>query len=256
MRKFFTFSLAEEEDISKIINSSCHSITASAGDKDRKGRVTVVNCLNPHSFVTAMDDEQFRVALEKSDLLLPDGIGICMSMKKYKGIDLKKIAGDDLHKMVLEVLDGREGSKVYYMGSTPEVLGLIESRLKREHPTIEVRSWSPSFCEELPREESLRIIEDINIFAPDVLFVSMTAPKQEKWVERYRSLLTTTGLVASIGAVFDFYSGTVKRASPIVVKMRMEWLVRLVKEPRRMWQRNFVSTPRYLRYVRKHRGEM
>lgn len=224
-------------------------------DINSYGHPIVVNCLNPHSFVNALDDPAFHTALKNSDCLLPDGEGICLALKKYRGITIKKIAGDDLHNSLLSTIS-KKGGKVYYMGSSEKVLTLIKERVAREHPSIETRTWSPSFCDVLSDEESQRIIDDINMFEPDILFVSMTAPKQEKWVERYRGHLTNVKIVASIGAVFDFYAGTVKRAPAWAVKMGIEWLFRLVKEPRRMWNRNFVSTPRFLRYVKQNHGQM
>ena len=215
----------------------------------------VVDCLNPHSFVKALDDAEFRKALENCDNLLPDGEGICLSLKRWAGKRIGKIAGDDLHRYLLGLVAER-GGKVYYMGSCEKVLELIAERLHREYPSIEVRTLSPSYCDELSAEESSAIVADINAFAPDVVFVSMTAPKQEKWVEKHRGSIEGVKIVACIGAVFDFYAGTVRRAPQWAVRLHIEWLVRLLKEPRRMWERNFVSTPRYLKWVRRHRGEM
>ena len=241
MQKFFTYSLVD----------NIESVTLGDGLRG----AAVVNCLNPHSFVNALDDKEFRVALERSDYLLPDGEGVCLAIRRWKGINLQKIAGDDIHRRLL-VEVAKQGGKVYYMGSTERVLSLIVKRLNSEYPMIEVRTFSPSFCDELSENESQRIVEDVNTFGPDVLFVSMTAPKQEKWVEKWRGLLKGVKVVASIGAVFDFYAGTVRRAPNWMIKLKLEWLFRLLKEPRRMWERNFVSTPRFLKWVKKHNEEM
>ncbi len=241
MQRFFDYQLVEhleEIDLSGSVSQPA-----------------VINCLNPHSFVVANNDSLFQEALQDSDYLLPDGEGICLSLKRWKGIKIAKIAGDDLHRYLLEQME-RKGGKIFYMGSTTKVLDAIVARVHREYPHVAVQTFSPSFCEELPKEESEAIVGRINDFCPDVLFVSMTAPKQEKWVYRHRQKLAGVKVVASIGAVFDFYAGTVKRAPRWAVRMKIEWLFRLVKEPRRMWERNFVSTPKYLRWVRKHRKEI
>lgn len=244
MQKFFDFQLVDDIDlISRHLNTPSSS------------KPIVVNCLNPHSFVEALDDGKFHQALKHSDYLLPDGIGICLTMRRYRGVSIKKIAGDDLHKHLLNMLD-KEGGKVYYMGSSKQVLNLIEERAANEHPTLKVKTLSPTYCDELSEEESNNIISDINEFEPDLLFVSMTAPKQEKWVEKYHDRLTGVKIIASIGAVFDFYAETVKRAPLWAIRMHIEWLVRLIKEPYRMWRRNFVSTPRFLCWVHKHKDEM
>ena len=244
LQKFFNYILAENLDSLNL-----------------HGPTTVVNCLNPHSFVQALNDDEFRIALEQSDVLLPDGEGICLALKKWGNRTINKIAGDDLHRFLLEKLNNEHGksnqpAKVYYMGSSQHVLDLITARLQREYPAVDVRTWSPSFCDKLSDEESLRIIDDINSFNPDILFVSMTAPKQEKWVACHRDRLSSPHIIASIGAVFDFYAGTVQRAPNWAVHLKIEWLYRLLKEPRRMWERNFVSTPKFLHWVYQHRNEL
>lgn len=228
---------------------------AEVGNALKEHRQVVVNCLNPHSFVEALDDDKFQEALEKSDILLPDGEGVCLALKRWKKVNINKIAGDDLHNYLLDYL-GKNGGKVFYMGSSIDVVTRIEERVKREYPNIEIAALSPSYSEKMPESETVEVVNAIEEFRPDVLFVSMTAPKQEKWVLENKYRLKSPTIIASIGAVFDFYAGTVKRAPAWAVKMKMEWLVRFLKEPRRMWKRNFVSTPRFLRWVRKHHSEL
>lgn len=216
---------------------------------------TVVNCLNPHSFIVALDDDQFRSALEEGECLLPDGEGVCLTLKWFKKERIQKIAGDDLHRWLLEKLEAKAG-RVYYMGSSQTVLDAIEKRLHREYPHVKVRTWSPSYDKVMSDSESATIIQDINAYAPDVLLVGMTAPKQEKWVAQHRKEIEQVRVIGCIGAVFEFYAGTVKRAPDWAVKMKIEWLVRLLKEPKRMWKRNFVSTPKFLFWVWKNRKQM
>ena len=90
--------------------------------------------------------------------------------------------------------------------------------------------------------------DEVSLFNPDVLFVGMTAPKQEKWVHLYKNKLNAN-IICSVGAVFDFYAGNVKRSSGIWINLGLEWLPRLIKEPRRLFYRNFVSTPKFILYV-------
>ena len=218
-------------------------------------RPKVVDCLNPHSFVTALSDDDYRKALETCDYLVPDGEGICMAMKWVKGVKIHKIAGDDIHNHLLKKLNDING-KAFYFGSSEKVLRLIADRIHREYPAITVETLSPSYCEELSEEESQDAVKKIDSFNPDVLFVSMTAPKQEKWIACNIDHIKTPKLIAAIGGVFDFFAGTHKRAPEWAVRMKMEWLVRLLKEPRRMWKRNFVSTPKFMLYVFCHRKEI
>ena len=89
------------------------------------------------------------------------------------------------------------------------------------------------------------MVEAVNNFKPQILFVGMTAPKQEKWVYTHKSQLDAK-IICSIGAVFDFYAGTVKRPGKFWIQLGLEWFPRLLREPKRLWRRNFVSTPLFL----------
>jgi len=221
----------------------------------RRTKPLVVNCMNPHSFVTALNDEDFHAALKNGDMLLPDGEGICMALLRWGNRKVEKIAGSDLHKAVLEELEHMEGS-IYYMGSSHMVLKKIEERIAREYPHVKIRTYSPPYKPVLNEEDNRRICDDITAFAPDVLMVGMTAPKQEKWIDANRERLQGVKLIGAIGGVFDFYAGAIKRAPQWAIRMKIEWLWRFVREPRRMWQRNMVSTPRFLKYCRQHQSEI
>jgi N-acetylglucosaminyldiphosphoundecaprenol N-acetyl-beta-D-mannosaminyltransferase len=108
-----------------------------------------------------------------------------------------------------------------------------------------VGTFSPPFKEDFSHEENLTMIETINRAKPDVLWVGMTAPKQEKWIYENREKLDVK-LLGPVGAVFDFYTGKVKRSAPIFQKTGLEWLPRFLREPRRLWKRNLISTPRFI----------
>ena len=165
----------------------------------------VVNCLNPHSFVTAEVDACFKESLLSSTYLLPDGIGVCMALKRYKGIRIDKIAGEDFHYELLSQLN-EKGGKLLYMGSNNVVLGLIEDRIHREYPNIIVKTHSPSYCEDFSTIENKELVSIVNEFAPDALLVGMTAPKQEKWLAKWQKKLQVK-LFMGIGGSFDVLAG-------------------------------------------------
>ena len=110
--------------------------------------------------------------------------------------------------------------------------------------------FSPTFKAEFTEEDNQLMIEQINNARPDVLWVGMTAPKQEKWIHQHKDKLDVP-LSAAIGAVFDFYAGSKKRSPVWVCKMGLEWFPRLLREPRRMFRRNFISSPLFLLMVFK-----
>ena len=208
--------------------------------KERK----IINTINPHSYVIAKKDLLFQKALKASDVLIPDGSGIVLAAKQIHGKSIKKIAGADLHYFLLQKMNEVSG-KVFYMGASQNTLKNIKAKIYREFPNIQVACYSPPFKANFSTEEDTSIVDTINSFNPDVLFIGMTAPKQEKWLYNHKDMLNFT-IASSIGAVFDFYAGTIKRPHAFWINLHLEWLLRLLTEPKRLWRRNFISTPIFL----------
>ena len=122
------------------------------------------------------------------------------------------------------------------MGSTEKILETIKGKIAVEYPHVAVSTYSPPYKPAFTEEENAEMIIAVNKFEPDTLFIGMTAPKQEKWAYQQLEKLNV-GHICSIGAVFDFYAGTIKRAPDWMIGFGLEWLYRLIKEPRRMWAR-------------------
>ena len=211
----------------------------------------IINTINSHSYVTAKEDKVFEEALHDSDMLIPDGSGIVLAAKHINNEDIQKIAGFDLHLYLLEELNKAKGS-VFYMGASRETLDMIHKKIDKEYPNVKTGSYSPPFKPEFSDEENEEIISNINAFDPDVLFVGMTAPKQEKWLNAHKERLNFK-IASSIGAVFDFYAGTIQRPSQFWLDLHLEWLPRLLQEPKRLWKRNFISTPLFLYDVLRYK---
>ena len=227
--------------LKKIINDKIYIAPLTTLRTEKR---CIINTFNPHSYCEAKKDTVFSRALLDSDILLPDGSGIILAAKILNGKKIKKIAGADLHQYLLEKANAK-GQKVFYLGSSENTLQLIVNRINQEFSNIQVKSYAPPFKQEFSNEETSAMIDAINTFKPDILFVGMTAPKQEKWVYLNKDRLRSN-IIASVGAVFDFYAGTAKRAGIFWIKLGLEWLPRLIKEPKRLWKRNFISTPVFL----------
>jgi len=196
----------------------------------------IINTVNQYSYCMGEKDSQFKKVLNDSDILLPDGIGIVLAFKFLKAKTIKKIAGADIHNYLLHYLNEHHG-KCFYMGASNSTLTKISERLSIEYPNIKVGTYSPPYKPEFSKVENDEIINTVNNFNPDVLFVGMTAPKQEKWSWTHKEALNINGPICSIGAVFDFYAGTVSRPNTIWQNLGLEWMGRLLKEPKRMWKR-------------------
>ncbi|OGV25912.1 MAG: N-acetylglucosaminyldiphospho-UDP N-acetyl-beta-D-mannosaminyltransferase [Legionellales bacterium RIFCSPHIGHO2_12_FULL_37_14] len=203
-------------------------------------------CANPHSLVVAGTDPLFSQAIHHADLVIPDGTGIVLASKLLRGAIRHRITGTDLFMRLNQVLHERGNMSCFFIGSKQEILDKMVSRMKKEFPYIQVvGTYSPPFKSEFNQEDNDMMIEIINRAKPDVLWVGMTAPKQEKWIMANRSRLNVK-FIGAIGAVFHFYSGHIKRSHSFFQQLGLEWLQRLLREPHRLWRRTFISCPVFL----------
>ena len=217
----------------------------------------LINTINAHSFNTAKKDQLFAEALTNGDVLIPDGESIVKACKwiKAKSQPKERIAGWDLFSFEMEKLE-RESEKlrtksekskmVMFMGSSQKVLDLIVKRAAEVYPHLKVVTYSPPYKPEFSDKDNKAIIDAINAANPDLLWIGMTAPKQEKWTYSHWNELNIHCHVGTIGAVFDFFAGTVERAPIWWQEHGLEWLYRLMKEPKRMWRRYIIGNSLFL----------
>lgn len=218
-----------------------------------EGKV-LINTINAHSYNTAQKDPLFGEALQKGDALVPDGASIVMACRwlKAKSQPKERIAGWDLFEHEMEQLN-RQGGKCFFMGSSERVLGLVKAKAAEVYPNITVETYSPPYKPEFSDEENRQIIEAINKANPDLLWIGMTAPKQEKWIYTHWMELDIHCHCGAIGAVFDFFAGTVERAPKWWQEHSLEWLYRLIREPRRMWRRYIIGNMLFLINIAKEK---
>ncbi len=207
----------------------------------------LINTINAHSYNTALKDVFFAEALMKGDALIPDGASIVMACRKLKAKSqpTERIAGWDLFTMEMERLN-QKGGTCFFMGSSEKVLNLIREKAKTVYPNIRIETYSPPYKPEFSEEENRAIIEAINRANPDLLWIGMTAPKQEKWAYRHWDELDIHCHCGTIGAVFDFFAGTMERAPLWWQEHSLEWLYRLLKEPKRMWRRYIIGNTLFI----------
>ena len=244
----------------------------------------LINTINAHSFNTAKKDKLFAEALTNGDALIPDGVSIVKACRRIKAKSQPKerIAGWDLFEFEMNKLEecgmrneecgvnnssldnsqsaSADNSKiktqnskfrerqltVMFMGSSQKVLDLIVKRAAEVYPHLKVVTYSPPYKPEFSDEDNKAIIDAINAADPDLLWIGMTAPKQEKWTYTHWKELNIHCHVGTIGAVFDFFAGTVERAPMWWQRHGLEWLYRLLKEPKRMWRRYIIGNALFL----------
>ena len=227
---------------------------------------TLINTINAHSYNTAQTDEAFAEALSKGDYLIADGASIVKACRwqKAKSQPKERIAGWDLFSFEMDNLERKSEQlkaksekclRVMFFGSSEKVLSLIRERAAVDYPNLEVVTYSPPYKPEFSDEDNQAMIKVINNADPDLLWIGMTAPKQEKWTYSHWDELNIHCHCGTIGAVFDFYAGTVKRAPLGWQRNSLEWLYRLLMEPQRMWRRYIIGNAKFLYYIYKEYRE-
>ncbi|MBR5507184.1 MAG: WecB/TagA/CpsF family glycosyltransferase [Clostridia bacterium] len=194
-----------------------------SGDKGRS-----VFTPNSEIIMMAYRDESFRELLNSSDLLTADGIGVVYASKIVKNPIKERAAGYDIACETLEKLS-KKGGSLYLFGSKPGVAEKAGENITKKYPGIRIAGYSDGYFNE---EKEKTIIENINRANPDLLFVCLGAPKQEKWIYEHKNELKA-GVCLGIGGSLDVFAGTVKRAPEFFTKHGIEWLYRLIKQPSR-----------------------
>ena len=221
------------------------------GSKDELAKIpdgkVLINTINAHSYNVARKDELFAEALTKGDYLIPDGMSVVKASKwlHAKSQPKERIAGADLFEFEMNKLNSKGGTAMF-MGSSEKTLAKIVQQAAMVYPNLKVVTYSPPYKPEFNDEDNKDIINAINTANPDLLWIGMTAPKQEKWTYSHWNDLHIHCHVGTIGAVFDFFAGNTKRAPQWWQEHGLEWLYRLIKEPRRMWRRYIIGNTVFL----------
>ena len=230
-----------------MLLKDCRSILYNSSLSELPKAKILINTINAHSFNVAKTNMPFREALINSHILLPDGVSIVWANRLLFGCKIRKTAGADLFKWEMERLN-RTGGRVFFLGSSLSVLDKIKKRASVEYPNVIVSYFSPPFKKQFSLDESCKMVEAVNEFEPDVLFIGMTAPKQETWAADHFHKLKA-GHICCVGAVFDFYAGSITRSPDWMVKIGMEWFYRFLKEPKRMWKRYLIGNSKFVFHI-------
>lgn len=220
---------------------------------NRKARCRYFACVNPHAVEIASADTQFGNALLDADFLTPDGIGVVYASKILGGNLRRRVTGMDVFLGVTSAMEAAGGGRCFFLGSTDETLRKISERMAIDYPRVTVAgTYSPPFKPEFTSQDNRTMIDKINEAEPDVVWVGLTAPKQEKWLYAHRDELRVR-FAGPIGAAFDFYVGNIKRVPAFWGNLGLEWLPRLLQEPKRLWRRSVISAPRFFAKTIKYR---
>ncbi|HNY26112.1 MAG TPA: WecB/TagA/CpsF family glycosyltransferase [Candidatus Sumerlaeota bacterium] len=215
------------------------SVFATVEEWRHQGRRSWLAITNPHSVMTCHRDPAMWDATVEAGMVLPDGVGITLAARILGYPHRGRVTGPTL---MLRLCDwGREkGYRHFFYGGAPGVAEELAARLTERFPGLQVAgTYCPPFRPLAPEEDE-EVVRLINAACPDIVWVGLGAPKQEKWIAKHRDRLMAPVCVG-VGAAFDFHSGRVPWAPAWIRRAGLEWGIRLVLEPRRMWRRNVDS---------------
>ena len=245
--------IRDEEDISELLTCDILGVPVSVVNmeqtkefltqqlKELRGKYVCVS--NVHTTVMAYESSDYGNVQRQAALVLPDGkpLSIVCRWRGYK--QACRVAGPDLMPQIFE-LSQDKGYRHYFYGSKEETLQLFMERLKREYPRLSVAGYYAPPFRELTGKEDQEIVRMINETRPDFVWVGLGAPKQENWMYQHKDRID--GVMLGVGAAFDFYAGTVKRAPKWIQELCLEWLYRLIQDPRRLFKRYLKSNFKFL----------
>ncbi len=196
-----------------------------------------------HMVMESYDDAEYGAKVNAADFIIPDGMPLVW-MQKLQGVHgAKRVRANDLMIMLCAFAEKNDLTVGFY-GGKQTVIDAIRHRAKVDFPQLEiVYAFSPPF-RPLTVEEDAEITAEINAKKPDLLFMGLGCPKQENWMAAHKDKLKTVML--GVGASFDFYAGNVKESPEWLGRLGLEWLFRLIQEPRRLWRRYLILNPRFV----------
>lgn len=197
---------------------------------------------NVHVTVTAGRDPAFLRAIEGSDMATPDGAPVAWLMRKLGHRSQQRISGPDVMWELLGRCE-RESLPVFVYGSTEDTLGKLKANCANAFPRLKLLVESPPFRALSPEEDEAAVKRIVSSCA-GVLFVGLGCPKQELWMHSHRGRIPAVML--GVGAALDFHAGTVSRAPLWMQRNGLEWLHRLLSEPRRLWKRYLITNTLFI----------
>lgn len=209
----------------------------------RQAQRMSVSSLAVHGVMTGVLDDAHRYRLNHLDLVLPDGQPVRWALNVLHRTRLRdRVYGPNL-TLRLCARAAAESLPIYFYGSQPKVLSALVQNLCRRFPGLQVAGWQASRFRPLTTEEKLDVAQTITNSGARMTFVGLGCPRQEVWVYEYRDILSMP--LIAVGAAFDFHAGTVQQAPEYLQRLGLEWLFRLRREPRRLWQRYLLLNPYY-----------
>lgn len=204
---------------------------------------------NVHTTVTAHDDPSYRAVQNGAVMALPDGGPLSQYSRRKGFAQAARVTGPDLMKEMLRE-SAQKHYRHYFYGSTQETLDILREKITRNYPGAIIAGMvSPPF-RPLTEEEDAAAVAAINEARPDFVWVGLGAPKQERWMAAHQGRVHA--LMLGVGAAFDYEAGNIRRAPRWMQRCNLEWLYRLLQDPKRLFKRYFVTNTKFLWWTWRH----
>lgn len=204
---------------------------------------------NVHTTVTAHDDPSYRAVQNGAVMALPDGGPLSQYSRRKGFAQAARVTGPDLMKEMLRE-SAQKHYRHYFYGSTQETLDILREKITRNYPGAVIAGMASPPFRPLTEEEDAAAVAAINEARPDFVWVGLGAPKQERWMAAHQGRVHA--LMLGVGAAFDYEAGNIRRAPRWMQRCNLEWLYRLLQDPKRLFKRYFVTNTKFLWWTWRH----
>ena len=234
--------------LEKVYNKSQREFFEIIEDNLKSENKMFIVTANPETLMIGVNNPEFHDILKKGEVTItPDGIGVVKALSAIGRNVNERITGVDIAKKLLE--EGNKSNKsVYLYGAKPEVLDALVAKLKKDYPNLIIAGARDGY-----NNDEDEVFKDILEKQPDIVLVALGIPRQEILINKYYNKLDK-GICVGVGGSFDVLSGTKKRAPEIFIKLNLEWLYRIGKEPKR-FGRFYKSNVKFIKIINKLKQE-
>ncbi len=201
--------------------------------------------INSHCYNLSRKNSKYREAINNNELVLNDGIGMKIGMKLFNMNEKENMNGTDFIPEIIK-LATTLNKNIYLLGGKPGVVDQVDKNLKKSFIGCKVVGMHHGYFN---KEEEKKIIEEINNKKVDLLIVGMGVPIQEIWLAENKHLFKTVKIGVAGGAILDFLSERISRAPKVIRSLKLEWLYRLILEPKRLWKRYLIGNLQFIYYM-------